>query len=104
QTTCRRTNDAEGAMMMTPPSSSVGGRVAGAIALVTGAGAGIGQATALLLAREGATVIVTDLDGAAAQGTYEALSAAGSAGAAYALDVTQEQQWAQVLDAVIAQF
>src|SRR6266516_2704223 len=96
--------DAEGMTMTTLSSPSVGGRVAGAIAVVTGAAAGIGQATALLLAREGATVIATDLDLPGAQQTYDTLAAAGGAGTAYALDVTEEQQWAQVLDAVVAQF
>ncbi len=68
--------------MTTPSSPSVGGRVAGAIAVVTGAAAGIGQSTALLLAREGATVIVTGLDLPGAQQTYDTLAAAGGAGTA----------------------
>ena len=38
------------------------GRVKGKVALVTGAASGIGRATALLLVREGATVVVTDID------------------------------------------
>jgi 3(or 17)beta-hydroxysteroid dehydrogenase len=96
--------NAKGTRMTTPLSPSVGGRVAGAVAVVTGAAAGIGQATALLLAQEGATVIATDRDLPGAQATYDALCAAGGAGTAYALDVTEEQQWVQVLNAVVAQF
>ena len=37
-------------------------RVAGKVVLVTGAGSGIGRATAILLAKEGATVIVSDIN------------------------------------------
>lgn len=41
---------------------TAGGRVAGKVAFVTGAGSGIGRATALLLGREGASVVIADID------------------------------------------
>jgi NAD(P)-dependent dehydrogenase (short-subunit alcohol dehydrogenase family) len=47
------------------------------VAWITGAGNGIGKATALLFANEGATVIVTDVDEAATQATYEEIKSMG---------------------------
>ncbi len=47
------------------------------VALVTAAGAGIGEAIALRLAAEGAAVVVSDVDDAAGQGVVEAITAAG---------------------------
>jgi NAD(P)-dependent dehydrogenase (short-subunit alcohol dehydrogenase family) len=52
----------EVAVMSTSTDTS-SGRFAGQTAIVTGAGSGIGRATALRLAREGATVVVADISG-----------------------------------------
>ena len=49
-------------------------RVAGKVALLTGAGMGLGRAAALLLAAEGAKVVVTDIDVAAARETAELIT------------------------------
>lgn len=66
-------------------------QVAGKTALITGAGAGIGRATALELTRQGAcTVIIVDRDEAAARDTAEAVTAAGAQAAVYPTDVTDE--------------
>jgi glucose 1-dehydrogenase len=63
------------------------GRVAGKVALVAGAGGGIGGAGAEALAREGAAVFCTDSDGAAAEAVAARIRAAGGRAAASALDV-----------------
>jgi rhamnulose-1-phosphate aldolase/alcohol dehydrogenase len=67
--------------------------LAGGIALVTGAGGGIGRAVALRLAAAGAHVVVTDLDDASAAATAASVEADGGAGTALgcALDVTRPE-------------
>ncbi|MGW6427766.1 SDR family NAD(P)-dependent oxidoreductase [Nocardia sp. NPDC055053] len=59
----------------------------GRAALVTGAGGGIGAAVAGALAAQGATVVVTDIDGAAAEATADKIVADGGQATATALDV-----------------
>src|SRR4051812_31270814 len=63
------------------------GRIEGTVALVTGAGGGIGGAGAEGLAREGAAVLCTDADGGAAEATAARIRDAGGRAAALALDV-----------------
>ena len=74
-------------------------RLDGRVALVTGAGAGIGEATARALAEFGARVVVTDVDGDAAQRVVAALGA----GEAHHLDVADEEQVAAVVQSVAAE-
>jgi meso-butanediol dehydrogenase / (S,S)-butanediol dehydrogenase / diacetyl reductase len=62
-------------------------RLRGLRILVTGGGSGIGRASCLRLAGEGAAILVTDRDPAAARATAEEIVAAGGAGTAAALDV-----------------
>jgi short-subunit dehydrogenase/pimeloyl-ACP methyl ester carboxylesterase len=65
--------------------------VRGKLALITGAGAGIGRATAIELARNGAdTVVIVDRDMAAAQEAAAAVREAGARAAAYQADVSDE--------------
>ena len=68
------------------PVGSPGDRPA--VTLVTGAGAGIGRAIALELARRGHRVAVTDLDAVAASEVAAAITASGGSAHAAALDVT----------------
>jgi NAD(P)-dependent dehydrogenase (short-subunit alcohol dehydrogenase family) len=60
----------------------------GKIALITGAGSGIGQAIAVAYAQEGAKVVITDLDLAGCHQTLEKVQDHGGQGWVYALDVT----------------
>lgn len=65
------------------------GRLEGKRALVTGAGSGIGRATALLFAREGALVACADLDAARAQACAAAIEAEGGRALAVEVDVAE---------------
>ena len=58
-------------------------------AIVTGAGSGIGQAEAIGFAKEGAQVVVADVNLATAEATRDAIIAAGGKAIALAVDVTQ---------------
>jgi NAD(P)-dependent dehydrogenase (short-subunit alcohol dehydrogenase family) len=63
----------------------------GKIAVVTGGGSGIGRATALALARNGAKVHVADIDAARARAVAGEIEAAGGSALAHALDVSDPE-------------
>ena len=70
------------------------------IALVTGAGAGIGRAIAETFAREGAVVAVADVDGAAAKEVADAIVTANGAATAHQVDVTDTKQVKALMAAI----
>ncbi len=72
-------------------SAFVGRRFTGKVAVVTGAGSGIGQAVALRLAAEGASVAALDIAEEGLRSTVEQITAAGGRGTAITCDVTSEE-------------
>ena len=89
------------------------GMLDGKVALVTGAGGGIGRAHSLLLAKEGASVVVNDLGGSRdgtgsgssmADGVVEEINAAGGKAIAHYGSVTSKDDAQGMVDAAVAAF
>jgi NAD(P)-dependent dehydrogenase (short-subunit alcohol dehydrogenase family) len=80
------------------------GLVEGKVALVTGAGSGIGEASAKLFAAEGATVAVADLDGEGALRVAAEIEAAGGIARAFCVDVTDEQAVEAMIGEIVGSF
>jgi len=70
----------------------------GKVALVTGAGSGIGQAVAVGLAKCGASVVAADVNGAAAQKVADAITAAGGKAAAFTCNVAKAAEMKALVD------
>jgi NAD(P)-dependent dehydrogenase (short-subunit alcohol dehydrogenase family) len=76
-------------------------RLAGKVALITGGGAGIGRATAILFAREGAKVAIAEIDAAAGE---ETAHLAGNDAIAIRTDVTEEASMQKAIRTAVQQF
>jgi NAD(P)-dependent dehydrogenase (short-subunit alcohol dehydrogenase family) len=76
-------------------------RLAGKVCVITGAGSGIGRASALLFAREGASVVVADLDARAGEHVAGEIGAAGGQALAAPTDVTDPSACARTAARVL---
>ncbi len=76
----------------------------GKVALVTGAGSGIGRAVALAFAREGAQVAVVDVDEAGARETARRIGEAGGQALALAVDVSVPEAVQRMVEATVERF
>ncbi len=80
------------------------GQAEGKVAIVTGGASGIGAACAMTLAREGAKVVVTDLDDAGGQAVVDKTGGAGGAAIFLHQDVSLEESWPGIIDATERRF
>jgi len=80
------------------------GRVAGKVAIITGAARGLGRASAMVLAREGAAVILTDLRTELGEATAEAIRRGEGDARFLRHDVSREDEWKHVLEATLARY
>jgi NAD(P)-dependent dehydrogenase (short-subunit alcohol dehydrogenase family) len=80
------------------------GQVEEKVAIVTGGASGIGAASAATLAREGAKVVVTDLDDAGGKGMVDNIRSAGGGSIFLHQDVSIEESWPGVIEAAERQF
>ncbi len=79
-------------------------RLEGKVSLITGAAQGIGEATALKFAREGAIVVVCDVQQAGIDQVVAQCEAAGAQAVGYVMDVTNREQVESVVAQVKARF
>ncbi|MFM2421164.1 MAG: hypothetical protein RL385_5887, partial [Pseudomonadota bacterium] len=79
-------------------------KLQGKVSLITGGGAGIGRATALAFAAEGASLAVADIREEAARAVCEELRAAGAKAIAITVDVSKDAQVSSMVNQVVEHF
>jgi len=80
------------------------GQVEGKVAIVTDGASGIGAACAATLAREGAKVVITDLDDAGSRSVVDKIAGAGGEAICLHQDVSLEESWPGVIEATERRF
>ena len=79
-------------------------RVKGKVAIITGGAGGLGKAQTLLLAKEGAKVVITDIDEVRGKSVVEEVKGQGGKAIFIKHDVTSEIQWSRVISETLEQF
>jgi len=79
-------------------------RVKDKVAIITGAAGGLGKAEALILAREGAKVVLTDIDETGVEKAAEQIRGTGAKAISTKHDVTSEPEWRKVIDRTFEEF
>jgi NAD(P)-dependent dehydrogenase (short-subunit alcohol dehydrogenase family) len=79
-------------------------RLAGKVCLITGGGSGIGRASSLLFAAEGASVAIADLDRKSAGAVADEIKAAGGEASDFPLDVTLEGECEHLVQSVVDRY
>jgi len=82
----------------------MGGQFEGRVAIVTGAGSGIGKAVAIALAAEGAKVVASDLEADKSDGVVDAIEAAGGTALGFAGDVGRPEDVAASVELAVSRF
>ncbi|HXH13744.1 MAG TPA: glucose 1-dehydrogenase [Alphaproteobacteria bacterium] len=79
-------------------------RLQGKVALITGAAHGMGETEAKMFAKEGAKVVVADVDEAGGQQVVAGIAEVGGEALFVRLDVTNEADWQKAVDAAVSRF
>jgi len=79
-------------------------RFQGKVAIVTGGASGIGKATSLRLAAEGASVVIADINAGAGQGVVDQIEADGGSALFVSLNVTSEEAWNAAVATTVEHF
>ncbi|MGD8741252.1 MAG: SDR family NAD(P)-dependent oxidoreductase, partial [Desulfobacterales bacterium] len=80
------------------------GRLDTKVAIVTGSAEGIGKATAILFGKEGAKVVVADINETKGKEVVDEINSADGDAIFFLLDVTNETQWKDLMETTIKKF